>query len=202
MKKFGKIVSFLVAFALVVGMSNMTVKAAATDNFTDAAFAGGVLDISLTGVAYTDVYGVTFYTTPDAAQMADAETWMGGGVGFNSTSTGWLSIEWGKASGEKPIVYDESGVIKYLSDTALFTADDTWAQAWLQAWGGDMTIDGIELLGADGAVLYSAGAVPAAAAATGDALPQTGTADTVLFFAAGLCLVAAGGVLLKRRHVI
>ncbi len=56
---------------------------------------------------YSAVASVTYVVAYDADEYNDDETWIGGGIGTNSTSTGWLSVEWGKASGEKPIAIED-----------------------------------------------------------------------------------------------
>ncbi|MDE6746818.1 MAG: hypothetical protein K2J72_09295, partial [Oscillospiraceae bacterium] len=73
------------------------------------------------GVDQTTVYGVTFHVTFGSAE------WYGGGIGANSPSTGWKSIEWGTNS--KEITADvENGTITWLSDAPVFKADDKYAQ--------------------------------------------------------------------------
>jgi|GEM_PF-1181636 len=104
--------------------------------------------LTYSGYELTDIYGVTFHVT-----FGDAE-WYGGGIGANSNSTGWKSIEWGTNS--KEITADkENGTITWLSDSPVFKADDKYAQLWMQVWSGadSMTINSIDVLGKDGAVL-------------------------------------------------
>lgn len=104
--------------------------------------------LTYSGYELTDIYGVTFHVT-----FGDAE-WYGGGIGANSNSTGWKSIEWGTNS--KEITADkENGTITWLSDSPVFKADDKYAQLWMQVWSGadSMTINSIDVLGKDGVVL-------------------------------------------------
>lgn len=104
------------------------------------------------GVAVTDVYGVTYHVEFDADEVADEAAWIGGGIGANSVSTGWKQVEWGRNS--KEITADlENGTITWLNDEPIFTADDAYAQLWLQAWGGTVTVLSADILGADGVVL-------------------------------------------------
>lgn len=104
--------------------------------------------LTYSGYELTDIYGVTFHVT-----FGDAE-WYGGGIGANSNSTGWKSIEWGTNS--KEITADkENGTITWLSDSPVFKADDEYAHLWMQVWSGadSMTINSIDVLGKDGVVL-------------------------------------------------
>ena len=104
------------------------------------------------GVAVTDVYGVTYHVEFNADEVADEAAWIGGGIGANSVSTGWKQVEWGRNS--KEITADlENGTITWLNDEPIFTADDAYAQLWLQAWGGTVTVLSADILGADGVVL-------------------------------------------------
>lgn len=108
--------------------------------------------ITYSGYTIEDVYGVTFHVEFKAEEVADPASWIGGGIGANSNSTGWKSIEWGR--NDKEITADlENGTITWLSDTPVFKADDKYAQFWLQTWGGTVTIVSVDVLGKDGAVL-------------------------------------------------
>ena len=124
------------------------------------------------GVAVTDIYGATYHVTFDAAEVANESTWIGGGIGSNSNSTGWAQNEWGR--NDKPIVADlENGTITWLSDKPIFAADDAYAQIWLQAWGGTVTVNSVDILGAGGTVIATGeeAAAPAEEATTEEAAP-------------------------------
>ena len=134
------------------------------------------------GVAVTDIYGATYHVTFDAAEVANESTWIGGGIGSNSNSTGWAQNEWGR--NDKPIVADlENGTITWLSDKPIFAADDAYAQIWLQTWGGTVTVNSVDILGAGGTVIATgeeaaAPAEEATAEATEEtAAPAEETAD-------------------------
>ena len=133
------------------------------------------------GVAVTDIYGATYHVTFDAAEVANESTWIGGGIGSNSNSTGWAQNEWGR--NDKPIVADlENGTITWLSDKPIFAADDAYAQIWLQAWGGTVTVNSVDILGAGGTVIATGeeAAAPAEEATTEEAAPaeeETAAAD-------------------------
>lgn len=115
------------------------------------------------GVALTDVYGVTYHVTFDAAEVADEAAWIGGGIGANSPSTGWKQVEWGRK--DKAITCDlTAGTITWLSDAAVFKADDAYAQFWLQAWGGKVTVNSADVLGKGGTILSVDAAVTEVAA--------------------------------------
>lgn len=106
--------------------------------------------ITYSGYELTDVYGVTFHVT-----LGDGSAeWYGGGIGANSNSTGWKSIEWG--TNGKEVTYDaEKGTLTWLSDAPIFKADDKYAQLWMQNWtdGQTLTVTAIDILGKDGVVL-------------------------------------------------
>lgn len=108
--------------------------------------------ITYSGYTIEDVYGVTFHVEFKAEEVADPASWIGGGIGANSNSTGWKSIEWGR--NDKEITADlENGTITWLSDTPVFKADDKYAQFWLQTWEGTVKIVSVDVLGKDGVVL-------------------------------------------------
>ena len=108
--------------------------------------------ITNSGYTIADVYGVTYHVEFNADEVANPATWIGGGMGANSNSTGWKSIEWGRA--DKEITADlENGTITWLSDAPVFKDSDTYAQFWLQTWGGTVTVKSIDVLGKDGVVI-------------------------------------------------
>ena len=108
--------------------------------------------ITNSGYTIEDVYGVTYHVEFKAEEVADPATWIGGGMGANSNSTGWKQIEWGRA--DKEVVADlENGTITWLSTTPVFKTSDKYAQFWLQTWGGTVTVKSIDVLGKDGVVL-------------------------------------------------
>ncbi len=105
---------------------------------------------------------VTFTIQLDEAEAADCagggETWVGGGVGFNSESTGWESHEWTPKAYEvgedgNPVDADGDGTpdpLKEITltkvsdgvyqavytdpDGSIFAETDTYAQLWMQDW--------------------------------------------------------------------
>ncbi len=105
-----------------------------------------------TGISPEKIYGIRYYVEFDPDELADEDMWIGGGIGANSPSTGWLCNEWGNS--EKPIVADvANGTVTWLSDSPVFTAEDEYCQFWLQTWNGTVKIKSIDILGADGKVL-------------------------------------------------
>ncbi len=108
--------------------------------------------ITNSGYTIADVYGVTYHVEFNADEVADPAAWIGGGMGANSNSTGWKQIEWGRA--DKEVIADlENGTITWLSDAPVFKDSDTYAQFWLQTWGGTVTVKSIDVLGKDGVVI-------------------------------------------------
>ena len=106
---FKKIVATLAAAALSVSALSVSAMALSTKDYLK----DGVVYVNAdkpedptwaidAGVAQTDVYGVTFHVTFEG----NAE-WYGGGIGANSNSTGWKSIEWGTNSKEITAAYEE-----------------------------------------------------------------------------------------------
>lgn len=214
MKKsiFSKVAAAVVAGAMVLGMT-VTAFAGNADSMLDdknVVVVYGVDEtteeangwLNMNGYKITDVYGLTYYVTYDQAELDDSEKWIGGGVGWNSDSTGWASTEWGKASGEKPVSIEDtldgtSGTITIKSDTPVFAEDDTWAQAWIQTWGGTVTVTGIDLLGSDGKPLSASGSdAPADDTPSGDS-----AATTAVIFAAVAALAVAATVSVKKYAV-
>ena len=105
------------------------------------------------GVDITTVYGVKFYVTFDAADVADEATWLGGAVVANSNSTGWKQVEWGRV--DKEIIADlENGTVTWQNGAPIFAADDEYAQLWLVDWSTKkLSVDNIEVLDKDGNVI-------------------------------------------------
>ncbi len=165
--KLRKILAASVAGAIAVSAMAVTASAAtvvsnsAIDASSDGAADGVIIlkneDDSINlfndnGITVDDIYGlqVVLDITADVVNGAD---WVGGGMGANSESTGWKYTEWGQASGAKPIVLGEDGVLTWLSETPVFAATDTYCQLWVQAWGIDITVKEMNILGADGSVI-------------------------------------------------
>ena len=102
----------------------------------------------------TAIYGVTFDLT-----WTDGGKSCGGGVGFNSESTGWKSIEYGNEGSDKALILDANGDFTYTSENPIFAASDTYAQIWVQNWwGAEVTFENITVLGKDGKPLAKKGA--------------------------------------------
>lgn len=165
---FKKIVATLAAAALSVSALSVSAMALSTKDYLK----DGVVYVNAdkpedptwaidAGVAQTDVYGVTFHVT-----FEGNDEWYGGGIGANSNSTGWKSIEWGTNS--KEITADvENGTITWLSNAPVFAESDEYAQLWLQTWTGKVTVNSADVLGKDGVIL-----------STDDAPAETEAAET------------------------
>ena len=151
---FKKIVATLAAAALSVSALSVSAMALSTKDYLK----DGVVYVNAdkpedptwaidAGVAQTDVYGVTFHVT-----FEGNDEWYGGGIGANSNSTGWKSIEWGTNS--KEITADvENNTITWLSNAPIFAESDEYAQLWLQTWTGKVTVNSADVLGKDGVIL-------------------------------------------------
>lgn len=96
-------------------------------------------------IARSDVYGVKLYFDLTEDQIKD-DAWIGGGIGANSESTGWLGVEWGKDGGKKPITLAEDGTVTWLQDKPVFADTDTYCQLWAQTWSIDLTLEKMEVL--------------------------------------------------------
>ena len=94
----------------------------------------------------TDVTGITFYISCPQAATENAEggkVWYGGAFGVNSASTDWSTDEWCvNEDTDKKVVAEKIDDTHYKVTwtKALFSADDTWAQAVYQAYGPDDTV--------------------------------------------------------------
>ena len=148
--------------AAAVAVSTMAVNAfAGLTNYPD----GCTIDLIADGYNVMDVYGFTFNIS---GSINDG---VGGGVGFNSASTGWESHEWGNPDSAKEILVTD-GKVTLLKDAPVFKETDVtdpsnpYAQVWMQHWWGvDVTVDSVDILGAGGTVLSPAGAADDAAPA-------------------------------------
>ena len=201
---FKKIVATLAAAALSVSALSVSAMALSTKDYLK----DGVVYVNAdkpedptwaidAGVAQTDVYGVTFHVTFEG----NAE-WYGGGIGANSNSTGWKSIEWGTNS--KEITADvENNTITWLSDAPIFAESDEYAQLWIQSWGGSLTVDSVELLYADYDAGETTGDAAAETADAGDASDNKGNPDTGVAgvaVAAGVVALAGAAVVASRKR--
>jgi hypothetical protein len=147
-----KIISAVAATAVAV--TTMAISSFAIKDYPD----GYTLDLIADGYNVTDVYGFTFNIS------GNIDSGVGGGVGFNSASTGWESHEWGNDDAGKELK-GSSGVLTVLKTSPVFKESDVtdpsnpYAQIWMQQWwGSDITINSVEVLGKDGVVLSSASA--------------------------------------------
>lgn len=161
--------------ATAVAVSTMAVNAIAIDK--GDYFADGTLYLVAddgkpqwavdNNVDITTIYGVTMHCTFDKGEIADESKWIGGGIGANSPSTGWKSIEWGR--NEKEIIADlENGTVTWKSADPIFKADDKYAHLWIQVWGGTVAFDSVDILDKDGNVIEAAPAPAADETASDD----------------------------------
>lgn len=167
--------------AAAVAVSTMAVNAFAIDK--GDYFADGTLYLVAddgkpqwaidNNVDITTIYGVTMHCTFDKGEIADESKWIGGGIGANSPSTGWKSVEWGR--NEKEIIADlENGTVTWKSADPIFKADDKYAHLWIQSWGGTVAFDSVDILDKDGNVIEAA---PAPAADDTASTDDTAAAD-------------------------
>ena len=151
--KLKKILAAVAAAAVAVSTMAITAFAGLT-NYPD----GCTIDLIADGYNVMDVYGFTFNIS------GSVDDGVGGGVGFNSASTGWESHEWGNTDSGKEILITD-GKVTLLKDAPVFKETDVtdptnpYAQVWMQHWWGvDVTVDSVDILGADGVVLTPAAA--------------------------------------------
>lgn len=208
-----KAVLTLATLAAVAAVATTPVSAAEIE-VTPAADGNNTVTLLGDGAVvddFTAVEKVTFYVTYDQAELDNADTWIGGGIGTNSESTGWAMTEWGKASGEKAIAIEDTldgnkGTITYdVAEFGGFADTDTYAQVWLQAWGGTVTVDKAVVTVADGAEA-PAEEEPAEEAPveeepeTEPVLPKTGTAPVALYVGFGSLMLLGGVVIANKKR--
>ena len=166
--KLKKVLTAILTGALVLS----TMGAAASANVSNAngndadKYEVNVIDSLPDGCTPSDVYGISF-----SFDEAITDDGMGGGIAWNSDSSGWKQTEWGTA--DKPVEITSNDV-KFVNDTALFTDADEWAQLFVchWGWGGDITVKNVTVLGKDGKAL-AAKATDDAAADSDDAAADT-----------------------------
>lgn len=208
-----KAVLTLATLAAVAAVATTPVSAAEIE-VTPAADGNNTVTLLGDGAVvddFTAVEKVTYYVTYDQAELDDAEAWIGGGIGTNSESTGWAMTEWGKASGEKAIAIEDTldgnkGTITYdMAKFGGFADTDTYAQVWLQAWDGTVTVDKAVVTVADDAAA-PAEVEPAEEApaedepATEPELPKTGTAPVALYVGFGSLMLLGGVVIANKKR--
>lgn len=204
-----KAVLTLATLAAVAAVATTPVSAAEIE-VTPAADGNNTVTLLGDGAVvddFTAVEKVTYYVTYDQAELDDAEAWIGGGIGTNSESTGWAMTEWGKASGEKAIAIEDTldgnkGTITYdMSKFGGFADTDTYAQVWLQAWGGTVTVDKAVVTVADDAAA-PAEVEPAEETPVEEEpeLPKTGTAPVALYVGFGSLMLLGGVVIANKKR--
>lgn len=153
-----------------------------------------------TNVELADVCGVDINVTvgADSAAKIEAGDWIGGGLGYNSESTGWDSTEWSFQEGAKDVTgvkADDGSYDFVLKGTdPVFADTDTFAQVWLQNWTTeDFTFNSFTLLDKDGnpllvvesdkeqdgsSVVVSESEAPASSESTADSTESTDSTDS------------------------
>lgn len=146
-------------------------------------------DVKSNTADVTKVYGFEVKVTPADAAMPDG---MGGGMGLNSESTGWKSVEWGNPDSGKAVIVDTTNwTLRYINDTA-FTSTDTYAQVWVQSWWGcDLTVDSVKLLDKDGNEV--AQGAPASSTTTTTTTTTTASGTTTTTTSGGTTTTTAAG---------
>jgi hypothetical protein len=153
-----------------------------------------------TNVKLSDVCGIDVNVTvgADSAAKIEAGDWIGGGLGYNSESTGWDSTEWSFQEGAKDVTgvkADDGSYDFVLKGTdPVFADTDTFAQVWLQNWTTeDFTFNSFTLLDKDGnpllvvesdkeqdgsSVVVSESEAPASSESTADSTESTDSTDS------------------------
>lgn len=170
--KISKILAGMSAAALAASMMSLAAFADETTT-VKADLTGGTIslidekddngDLKKTGVLtgtnvkLADVCGVDINVTvgADSAAKIEAGDWIGGGLGYNSESTGWATTEWSFKEGDKDVTGVKAADGSYdfvLKGTdPVFADTDTFAQVWLQNWTTeDFTFNAFTLLDKDG----------------------------------------------------
>lgn len=170
--KISKILAGMSAAALAASMMSLVAFADETTT-VKADLTGGTIslidekddngDLKKTGVLtgtnvkLADICGVDINVTvgADSAAKIEAGDWIGGGLGYNSESTGWDSTEWSFKEGAKDVTGVKAADGSYdfvLKGTdPVFADTDTFAQVWLQNWTTeDFTFNAFTLLDKDG----------------------------------------------------
>lgn len=170
--KISKILAGMSAAALAASMMSLAAFADETTT-VKADLTGGTVslidekddngDVKKTGVLtgtnvkLADVCGIDVNVTvgADSAAKIEAGDWIGGGLGYNSESTGWASKEWSFQDGAKDVTGVKAADGSYdfvLKGTdPVFADTDTFAQVWLQNWTTkDFTFNAFTLLDKDG----------------------------------------------------
>lgn len=170
--KISKILAGMSAVALAASMMSLaafadetaTVKAdltGGTVSLIDEKDDDGVVTkagvLTGTNVKLSDVCGIDVNVTvgADSAAKIEAGDWIGGGLGYNSESTGWASKEWSFQDGAKDVTgvkaADGSYDFVLKGKDPVFADTDTYAQVWLQNWTTkDFTFNAFTLLDKDG----------------------------------------------------
>ena len=196
------------AAASVVAVSAMTATVSADQFVNSNNGVNYIVDLLADGYNALEVYGVTFTISGDFA-----ESGIGGGIGFNSDSTGWAQHEWGDADAGKEITITEDNKITLLMDAPAFAESDTtgenpYAQVWISKWwGNDATVEGVEVLGAGGTVLSAGNAAPAPAESESkteesktDEKPNVDTGVEGVAAVVGVAAVAAGALVVAKKR--
>lgn len=170
--KISKILAGMSAGALAASMMSLAAFADETTT-VKADLTGGTIslidekddngDVKKTGVLtgtnvkLSDVCGIDVNVTvgADSAAKIEAGDWIGGGLGYNSESTGWASKEWSFQDGAKDVTgvkaADGSYDFVLKGKDPVFADTDTFAQVWLQNWTTkDFTFNAFTLLDKDG----------------------------------------------------
>jgi hypothetical protein len=213
--KISKILAGMSAAALAASMMSLVAFADETTT-VKADLTGGTIslidekddngDVKKTGVLtgtnveLADVCGVDINVTvgADSAAKIEAGDWIGGGLGYNSESTGWDSTEWSFQEGAKDVTgvkADDGSYDFVLKGTdPVFADTDTFAQVWLQNWTTeDFTFNSFTLLDKDGnpllvvesdkeqdgsSVVVSESEAPASSESTADSTESTDSTDS------------------------
>ena len=205
--------------ACAIAVSAMAMSASAATTLTNAdADENYVLDVMAAGITPTDVYGAQLV-------IELAEGWQtegaGGGLIYNSDSTGWASTEWG-VSGEGENVKDvpltvDGNTITFtlLSDTAVFASTDEYVQILCQGWwGAAATVISLDALDASGNVIGETTPAETTTTVAGTDAPSDGNTTTttttptasqtgdagVGLAVAGLALAGAAAVVTRKKN--
>lgn len=121
-----------------------------------------LFDVKQAGINIEDIRG-----TRIRFSVSDESKGFGGAVAWNGYTCGWIQTEWGNADSGKQVLAENIArqgeyCVTVKTPEQVFFKDDTQQDHWAQIvmtswWGGSISINQIDLLDAQGNVIYTTG---------------------------------------------